>query len=95
MYLTSQALALDSREVHNRSQHKINRGDLIVDKYDETLKFGNTTVHIVYPKDITPEKQQKALKELNAAAWRIIKEILEKHGPEKTDEILAKSKHFN
>lgn len=49
--------------------HKISRGGLPVGKnYDETLKLGNTTVHIVYP-SITEEEKDRRVKAMYRAAW--------------------------
>jgi len=48
------------------------------EKYDATYKFGNTTVHVVAPKQITPEKFDRVMKEFHNAGWSIINELIRK-----------------
>ena len=52
-------------------QHRLNRGDPM-QKYDETLQLGNTTVHIVYPEPMSDETLEQRIKTFCLAAWEIL-----------------------
>ena len=62
-------MSVVSRVVPQAPPHMINRGGLAVE-YDETLKLGNTTVHIVYP-SITEEEKERRVREMYRTAWTI------------------------
>jgi len=62
-------MSVVSRVVPQVSPHKISRGDLTME-YDETLKLGNTTVHIVYP-SLTEEEKEQRVREMYRTAWTV------------------------
>jgi hypothetical protein len=44
---------------------------IMTTKYDATYKLGNTTVHVIAPKNQTMEEKEKVLNELHNAGWSI------------------------
>jgi len=48
------------------------RGDPM---YDKTYKFGQTTVHVVAPPQMTDEELEKIEKEIHKTAWAIIQRV--------------------
>lgn len=52
-------------------RHMHHRGD-DMKKYDETMKLGNTTVHITYPEPMSNEELERRIKDFCLAAWAIL-----------------------
>ena len=50
------------------------RGDPNME-YDKTYKFGQTTVHVVAPPQMTDEELEKIEKEIHKTAWAIIQRV--------------------
>lgn len=66
--------------VHPTLPHRHeSRGDFPMkeQQYDATYKFGRSTVHVVAPKNITPEQKEKVLDDFHAAGWSIIERLEE------------------
>lgn len=45
------------------------------EKYDETYKIGNTTVHVVAPPPMTHEEKERILDEFHQAGYKIWQKI--------------------
>lgn len=66
----------ESRVVPAKSRHRHIQGDVM--EYDKTIKIGKTTIHFVAPPPMTEEQIEKIQDEINAAAWAIIDEMIDK-----------------
>lgn len=51
------------------------RGDPM---YDKTYKFGQTTVHVVAPPQMTDQELEQIEKKIHQTAWAILERIQEK-----------------
>ena len=58
------------------SHRHIIRGDVSVKKYAQTMKVGNTTIHIIEPQNVTEEQQAKVLADFYRAGWAIVDELI-------------------
>ena len=53
------------------------RGDPNME-YDKTYKFGQTTVHVVAPPQMTDQELEQIEKKIHQTAWEILERIQEK-----------------
>ncbi len=78
--MVANTIAVESRVVPVDAKHKHIQGDVMknVKEYDKTIKIGNTTINFVAPPPMTEEQTEKIQDEINAAAWAIIDEMIDK-----------------
>jgi hypothetical protein len=51
---------------------------IAMEEYDATYQIGNTTVHIVAPKNMTQEQVDQVVANMHKAGWKIIHELIGK-----------------